>query len=185
MHYLIKVFSLIKERIIDAILAIPSREDWVELLLSFLIYAAIASLLGFRFNFLQVNLLTRWSIAFKIIIISLFLPAILEELLFRVILLPHPSEQVSTINLSSWILISLILFLVSHPINGMTFSPNKKEVFFQPIFLVLAFLLGLVCTILYCNSGSLWTAVIFHWLIVSVWLTCLGGFEQLKINNPT
>ncbi len=181
MHYLTRVFSLIKERIIDATLAIPSREDWLELLLLLLLYTAIALLLGFRFNFLQANILTRWNIVFRIVIISLFFPAIVEELLFRVILLPHPSENVNAINLCSWILISLILFLVSHPINGMTFSPNKKEIFFQPIFLVLAFLLGVVCTIIYCNSGSLWTAVIFHWIIVSVWLTCLGGFEQLKL----
>ena len=172
---------LIKERIINASLAIPSREDWVDLLLWLLIYTAIALLLGFRFNFLQVNLLPRWHIAVKIIIISLFFPAIVEELLFRVTLLPYPSAEVSTINLSSWILISLVLFLISHPLNGMTFSPNKKEVFFQPIFLILAFLLGVVCTILYCNSGSVWTAVIFHWIIVSVWLTCLGGVEKLKL----
>lgn len=181
MSDLTRLILLIKERIINAILTIPRFEDWVELLLFLLIYSAIALLLGFRLNFLQVNLVPRWQITFKIVIISLFLPAIMEELLFRVILLPHSTEAVSTINLFSWILISLILFLVSHPINGITFSPNKKEVFFQPIFLVLAFLLGVVCTILYCNSGSIWTAVIFHWLIVSVWLTCLGGAKQMNI----
>ena len=181
MSYLITLILLIKERIINATLTIPQGRDWVDFLLWSLIYTAIAFLLGFRFNFLQVNLIPRWNIALKIIIISLFFPAIVEEFLFRVILLPHPLEQVSTINLSSWILVSLVIFLISHPINGMTFSPNKKEVFFQPIFLVLAFLLGVVCTILYCNSGSVWTAVIFHWLIVSVWLTCLGGFAQLKL----
>ena len=172
---------LIKERIINASLTIPSREDWAELLLWLLIYTAIALLLGFRFDFLQVNFLPFWNRGLKIIIISLFFPAIVEEILFRVVLLPHPSEQASTIDLSSWVLISLILFLIAHPLNGMTFSPNKKEVFFQPIFLVLAFLLGVVCTILYCNSGSVWTAVIFHWLIVSVWLACLGGSQKLKI----
>ena len=183
MHYLTRVFSLIKERIIDATLAIPSREDWVELLLLFLIYAAITLLLGFRFNFLQANILNRWNIIFRIVIISLFFPAIAEELLFRVVLLPHPSENVNAINLCSWILVSLILFVVSHPVNGMTFSPRKKEVFFKPIFLVLAFLLGVICTIVYCNSGSLWIPVIVHWIIVSVWLILLGGFEQLKMNN--
>ena len=172
---------LIKERIINASLTIPSREDWAELLLWLLIYTAIALLLGFRFNFLQVNLLPLWPQAGKIIIISLLFPAIVEELLFRVMLLPNPLEAVSLIYLLSWILISLVLFLISHPLNGMTLSPNKKEVFFQPIFLVLAFLLGVVCTILYCNSGSVWTAVIFHWIIVSVWLACLGGSEKLKI----
>lgn len=183
MHYITRVFLLIKERIIQAILTIPNREDWLELLLLLVLYTAIALLLGFRFNFLQVNIINRWNIIFKLIIVSLFFPSIMEELLFRTILIPYPLEKVSTINLSSWILLSLILFVVSHPLNGMTLSPAKKEVFFKPIFLVLASFLGVICTIVYYHSGSLWTAVIAHWIIVSVWLIVLGGFEQLKMQN--
>lgn len=182
MSYLTELILLIQQRILNASLAIPNRNDWVELGLLFLAYTAIALLLGFKWDFLQVKILTSWQIAFRVIITSLFMPAIVEELFFRVVLIPHPLEQVSTTNLSIWLVTSLSLFVVSHPLNAMSFTPRGKDVFFKPIFLILACLLGVFCTILYCHSGSLWTAVFFHWIIVSFWLILLGGFEQLKFH---
>lgn len=182
MSYVRELILLIQERIISASLAIPNISDWVELGLLLLAYTAIALFLGFKFNFLQVKIISSWSVALRVTITSLFFPSIIEELLFRVVLIPHPLEQVSITNLSIWMIISLILFIVAHPLNAMTFTPRGKEVFFKPIFLILAGLLGVFCTILYFHSGSLWTAVLFHWFIVSVWLISLGGFEQLKFH---
>ncbi|WP_448999048.1 CPBP family glutamic-type intramembrane protease [Myxosarcina sp. GI1(2024)] len=112
-------------------------------------------------------------------LMALFAPAIFEEFFFRVLLLPHPSENSSFGFLLSWIIISLFSFVVYHPLNGLLFSTSEQKIFIDPTFLILATGLGIFCTSLYLNSGSLWTPVVFHWTVVVVWLLCLGGNTKL------
>ncbi|AOX01138.1 abortive infection protein [Moorena producens PAL-8-15-08-1] len=126
-----------------------------------------------------VNVKTSWPIVLKIMITALFTPAILEEIFFRVLLLPHPSENPSLISLSAWSTVSLLIFVIYHPLNAITFYPAARETFFKPIFIFLATLLGISCTIAYLQSGSIWTAVFIHWLFVVIWLIGLGGKKRL------
>ncbi len=73
------------------------------------------------------------------------------------------------------------MFIVYHPLNALSFFPRGLETFFNVIFLVLAALLGIVCSIAYIQSGSLWTAVGIHWFAVVVWLLLLGGYRKLYV----
>ncbi|MFB2837851.1 type II CAAX prenyl endopeptidase Rce1 family protein [Floridanema evergladense] len=78
-----------------------------------------------------------------------------------------------------WGSLSLVLFIIYHPMNAVTFFPAGRKTFFNPIFLLLAAVLGIVCSVVYLQSGSLWLPVIIHWLVVVVWLVFLGGYKQL------
>ncbi|WP_293204846.1 MULTISPECIES: hypothetical protein [unclassified Microcoleus] len=47
------------------------------------------------------------------------------------------------------------------------------------MFLLLAAVLGVACSIAYLLIGSIWPAVVIHWLGVTVWLLLLGGYRRL------
>ncbi len=99
--------------------------------------------------------------------------------IFRVLLLPNPVEKAGTIAQWGAATISLFLFVIYHPANAYTFFPAGRKVFVHPVFLFLAALLGLICTLAYLHSGSLWTPVFLHWIVVAVWLLLLGGYQKL------
>jgi predicted Abi (CAAX) family protease len=81
-----------------------------------------------------------------------------------------------------WSSLSLSLFIIYHPLNASLFYHQAQKLFRQPIFLFLAGLLGIACTISYSLTGSLWPPVIIHWLVVIIWLSLLGGQQQLTEN---
>ncbi|MBD2181424.1 CPBP family intramembrane metalloprotease [Planktothrix sp. FACHB-1355] len=167
-------------RVSRAFTTLPSIDNGLLCALLLAILALISLPLGFKFGFLQIDVLKEsWPKVVKIIAISLLFPAITEELFFRVLLLPHPTENVSTTKLVLWIFISLVAFIVYHPLNAISFFPAGLKTFFNPIFLSLAALLGGACTVAYLQSGSLWLTVVIHWLVVVVWLLLLGGYRKL------
>ena len=108
------------------------------------------------------------------------MPALCEEIVFRILFLPHPTENPSIKKQIIWGVISLTVFIVYHPLQGITWNPGGSEVFMEPIFLILAALLGVMCTIAYYWVGSLWLPVFIHWLAVVVWLVLLNGFYQFN-----
>jgi predicted Abi (CAAX) family protease len=77
-----------------------------------------------------------------------------------------------------WSSVSLVAYVGSHPFNGRI---SGRTVFLDPVFLVLATLLGFVCTLAYLRSGSIWVPILFHWLTVVVWIMFLGGWQKLMI----
>lgn len=172
--------NILLQRSIESVIAVPSLTTCLEVGFLLFIYTSIVLPIGFRTKFLHWNLLRSHQIIIKILLTSLFTPAILEEIFFRVLLLPHPTEKTSIVTLSFWTLISLILFVIYHPINAITFFPAGRKTFFEPVFLGCAALLGLICTIAYENSGSLWLAAFIHWLVVIIWLIFLGGYDRLR-----
>jgi predicted Abi (CAAX) family protease len=106
----------------------------------------------------------------------LFIPVLAEELVFRVILLPHPFTE--PIPISYWSLIAtviLIFFILYHPILAKTAYRTADPLFLDPTFLTLAGFLGLACTATYWFTGSFWAVVFIHWVIDWVWLYLLGG----------
>lgn len=62
--------------------------------------------------------------------------------------------------------------------QSMAWSHDDR-VFLDPVFLVLVTLLGIVCTITYLKSGSVWLPILFHWLMVVVWIIFLGGWQKV------
>lgn len=168
------------QRIEQSILTIPSPEAW--LYSAILLFAVISLPIGFYFNFFQLELFPKSLFAAsKIIMISIFSPAITEELFFRVLLLPHLTEKPSISDQWLWGCFSLVTFIIYHPLEGITVFSAGFHTFINPVFLLLAALLGSLCTIIYFQTGSLWTSVIVHWIVAIVWLLFLGGYRKLNI----
>jgi len=171
---------VIAHRLITAVSTLPDAEAWLHAAALILIFTIIALPIGFQRGFLQIEVLrASWSKIIGIIATSLFMPAVIEELFFRVLLLPRSTENVSPLGLWFWGCISLAMFIAYHPLNALSFFPRGLKTFFHVVFLVLAALLGIVCSIAYIQSGSLWTPVVIHWLAVVVWLLLLGGYKKL------
>ena len=159
---------------------VPTGSDWLLGFCILLIYTLVAVPFGIWQGFLEWSLISSRSTAIRVIVSSLITPALLEEAFFRVILLPHPSENATLKYIVIRATIALSLFVIYHPLNGLTFFPQGRPTFFDPIFLILAALLGLACTVGYLLTGSIWIPVVTHWLAVIVWLLCFGGIYRLK-----
>jgi predicted Abi (CAAX) family protease len=162
----------ITRRFTTALLTIPNRKDWLYTITLLLLYALIYLPMGFKLRFLQVNFEATWQTIVKVTAAAFFMPGLLEELGFRVLLIPHPLENVFKPVRWFWIIVSWLLFVVYH------LNPFTPLFFRDPAFLVGAGLLGIVCTVSYLQSGSLWTPVVIHWIIAAVWLLFLGGLEK-------
>ncbi|HHP7232187.1 MAG TPA: type II CAAX prenyl endopeptidase Rce1 family protein [Xenococcaceae cyanobacterium] len=173
------VVQKLSDRLIKAISTLPDQKALIYCLVLLIIYAVIVLSLGFKQKFIELEIVTNWQKILKISLTSLVAPAILEELFFRGLIVPHPSEKANLITLSGCIILSLLLFGIYHPLNAYWFFPVARQTFYNPLFLFFALLLGIICTISYLQSGSLWTAIIMHWLIVIIWLLVLGGIKQL------
>lgn len=101
-----------------------------------------------------------------IALVAFAIPALGEELVFRGVLQPARMTGARALALSA---ASLAAFIVWHPLQVWLGFPTAQPVFLQPPFLATAGLLGLVCTVLVHRSGSVWTAVFVHWLVVVAW----------------
>jgi predicted Abi (CAAX) family protease len=171
--------GLIAHRLAAACCAVPRAEDWL-LTAALLVTLALVSVpLGLRLGFLQVDICRSWSTAATFLSLTFLFPAVSEELLFRVMLLPHPQEHASQAVQWLWGTVALVVFVASHPLKALVFSSARRSAFTNPVFLLLAGLLGLACTIAYLKSGSLWPPVVIHWWVVVVWLLVFGGQRGL------
>jgi predicted Abi (CAAX) family protease len=107
------------------------------------------------------------------------LPALVEELVFRVLWLPTP-RSVSWGDWVLWAIGGLIAFVLYHPLNALMFYKVGNPTFFDRRFLILTGLLGVTCTVTYGLTGSLLLITLIHWLVVVVWQVGLGGMARLK-----
>lgn len=159
---------------------IPGLRDWLIVAMTLLLYSAVALPIGFFSGFLRFHpqpgkLFTGLKAA--------IVPAFLEELVFRVLMLPHPIELVNWVTWGLWAAFCLLLFVFYHPFNAKTFYKAGMPTFFQPVFLSLTALLGLACTVVYALTGCLWTIFCIHFVILLVWLLWLGGMQRLRSNH--
>ncbi|PSB52815.1 CPBP family intramembrane metalloprotease domain-containing protein [Chamaesiphon polymorphus CCALA 037] len=181
----IPILATLVVRMWAGLVTLPSSSDCLLGLGLLTSYAAINLPIGFKSGFLSFQAFAPklggriWQ-QMRLWIFLFFLPALIEEILFRLLLIPHPIETVSTPNMYIWSLISLILFIAYHPFNALTFYKLGNPTFMDWRFLTLAGLLGIVCTIAYLSTGSIWIPVIIHWLVVGSWLEFFGGDRHLK-----
>ncbi len=103
------------------------------------------------------------------------LPALVEELVFRVWLLPPPGAPLAWWSWSLWGLLSIALFTAYHPLQAYTVGRHQRDTLLNPAFLGLTALLGLACTATYGLTGSGWAAIVLHWLVAAAWVLLLGG----------
>jgi predicted Abi (CAAX) family protease len=168
--------SILLERFTQACFTVPTLNNWLWAIALLVAYTAIAIPIGQTLGFLQIEVISSGKIALKMSAIAFFMPGVLEELGWRVAFIPHPTEAVSHWKLLLWTSLSLSLFVLYHPLNRCV----PHNTFKNPIFLGLATLLGLVCSISYLESGSLWTPVFLHWSIVVGWLVFFGGYQKVN-----
>jgi predicted Abi (CAAX) family protease len=181
MNLLLHILEKLVGRILSSIFTFPDHSSFVYSVILLSIVATIALPLGLKFGFLQIDTFNKsWKVFLQVMLVTLFLPAIAEEIVFRVLFLPHITEKAPIIEKWLWGGISLILFVAYHPINAKFFYPAALSTFTNPIFLTLSAVLGVACTISYLLSGSLWLPAGIHWLTVIIWLLLLGGYDRLR-----
>ncbi|MBD2427735.1 CPBP family glutamic-type intramembrane protease [Phormidium sp. FACHB-1136] len=97
--------------------------------------------------------------SFLAALIALFSPVLWQELLFRVLLLPHPSEGVRPLMVGLWAMVSLGLWWAYHALQQRrwTSDPLSLSSLGRPL------VVGLLTTLLYLATGSLLIGVGFHW----------------------
>lgn len=147
----------------------PPRGAWRETALLALAYLALAAPLAWGADLVTWGAPAPW---WRLAILPL-VPALLEETLWRGALLPARSRR-------PWLaaLPQLALYVAAHPLYGATLRPAADGVFADPVFLLLALLLGAACTWLTLRHRSLWPAVALHAAVVIGW-GLAGGLPPL------
>lgn len=185
---LVPILSTSIVRIWAGIVTLPNLAGWLLVIGLLAGYGVIALAIGFKSKFLTFSLVRdRLQTKIGSLIHLFFMPALVEEFIFRLLLIPHPIETATTDDIYLRSSISLVLFIIYHPLNALTFFKEGNPTFMDWRFLTLAGLLGIICTIAYLSTGSIWLSVIIHWIVVAAWLKLFGGQQRLsnlKINQP-
>jgi predicted Abi (CAAX) family protease len=110
------------------------------------------------------------------LMVMLFIWVTIEELIFRVCLIPLAFENLLLPNRLGWISLAALLAIARYILVYRYWHPLFKK----RHFLILATLLEIACLLAYIFTESLWMSVLLHWLITVVWLLPLGGKYQLQ-----
>lgn len=175
-------------RLLHAVSTIPDAGDWGMAAGLLLILALVFLPVGFGTGFLRLApLRASRSVIAGIALAALVTPALIEEMIFRVCLLPHLSENASVEARWLWGCVGEIAFVACHPLRAIVLRRDspKRAAFTDPVFLLLSALLGVACTLAYLGSGSIWPPVALHGIVVIAWLLLLGGWERLYPDSPS
>lgn len=166
----------------DALTTMPQTRTWLACALVFALFVACAAPIGLLSDFLRPSVPHLGAKdVFSTALLIFIQPALVEELVFRGLLLPRDARSVRGRRLLAITGGALVIYVVSHPINAMFFRPEVLYVFDNPVYLVLAALLGIACTVAYFISKSIWPPVVIHWITVLTWLWFLGGRTLLHM----
>lgn len=158
---------------LKALFAWPTRNQWLYTFAVLVEFALIAALFGLAtglYSFLPIEDLPQLSRRSAIAFIT---PGLLEELVFRGPLVWFVVRQGRA---PGWAIgLSLVLFVLWHPLNAAVYLTEARNLFFDWRFLSVAAGLGAGATWLALRSRSLWPPVIFHWLAVTGWMAFLGA----------
>jgi uncharacterized protein len=161
-------------RLQAAIVTRSQRRDWHYALILLALFSLIYLPVGFHTGFLRWDWRLNPGLVLRVAVGALFSPGIVEELIFRVLMLPHPTEPLPPLQRQIWWLVSWSAFLLYH------LPPWTPSWFKTPMFLLGAGLVGLVCSFAYLQSRSIYTAIALHWVIVVVWLIGFGGWARFE-----
>ncbi len=167
--------SRLGSRLTRCIVTLPTARGWLEAALTFAVFGLLAlpiaiqtGLMTFSPSDLPLhNLLLLVGIA-------VFSPSLLEESLYRGLLLPDTAQTLS-LGWYGWVGLSLSAYVLAHPLVAWLLWPWARPIFYDPAFLLIVLLLGLCCTFIRLRSGSIWPAVLIHWLTVASWKLFFGG----------
>ena len=173
LRLILKFVRILGDRLILATYTRPSKSDWLYAVLLLGLYGVIYLPIGFMSGFLTVEPRLQWATIWRVTIGAFLSPGLSEECVFRVLLIPHRVEPVKPIVRWFWTISSWVGFVAYHPLN-----PYGQPFFANPIFLIGAGILGMICTSAYLRTGSLWIPVLMHWFIVVIWLLLCGGLKR-------
>ena len=162
--------SLLLGRLGDSLFPLWKPGGHLGALAVALAYTAVALPLGRRSGLLPPH--WRWSALHSRLPGAarlLLIPAFAEELLFRGLLLPSALDGVRPLAMLPWMALSVGLFVAWHPLLAPLARGEEQRLRRDPRFLLQTALLGAACTLMTVISGSLWPAVLLHWLAVVVW----------------
>ncbi|WP_052049926.1 type II CAAX prenyl endopeptidase Rce1 family protein [Leptolyngbya sp. KIOST-1] len=168
------------QRFADAVTVPLNPINGLVALLALGLYGAIAIPYGLKTRFLKRQ--NAWDRPLPMVLSALrvfLIPALLEEIVFRVALLPHPKEGIPGPQWILWAALSLVLFLLYHLLLGRTTYRAAWPTLSDRRFLILAGWLGLLLSGVYWITGSLWPIVLIHWAVVMGWIYAFGGRERL------
>ncbi|WP_176780216.1 CPBP family glutamic-type intramembrane protease [Maricaulis salignorans] len=111
--------------------------------------------------------MTDWPGLIGLALIAIIIPALGEEMVFRVLLAGRRGRWRAGA--------ALALFVLWHPAQLWLGLPMAQPVFANPAFLAITAALGLACTISWRRSGSVWPAAAMHWALVVMWKGLAGG----------
>jgi predicted Abi (CAAX) family protease len=171
------VMAPLADRVTAALSTVPRQGDWLIMGLLLLLLALVSLPLGFWIGFLRIERVESWRTGLRVLATAVVFPALTEEPLFGVLLLPRPDENVSVGSRWLWAAVSLGFFVLSHPLKARCLKGSSA--FSHPAFLLLATILGLTCTAAYLLSGSIWPPAVIHWIAVASWLLLLGGYSRI------
>ena len=145
----------------------PNAKHWTQALILFALFctfAAAITIVDTAFNFSvsrdPAGLLAVAAVAF-------FIPALAEEGVFRILLAGRRGRIRASLALAA--------FVLWHPVQVWLALPMAQPVFLEPGFLLVTAALGLTCTLAWRLTGSLWPAVVIHWLTVVGWKGLMAG----------
>ena len=161
-----------------SLVAKPSKEQILESFVIIVLYLVSAVAIGLGTGFLKPGFLYTGFHLYFILPFSMFIfPSFVEEAVFRVLLLPNPSNLSGGRAIALASIPSVSLYVAWHPfyasISGMGIA------IFDAPFLSIVLILGITCTWLYLRTGSIWIPTIVHWLTVIIWVFFFGGRNRL------
>ena len=119
-----------------------SRRAWLEAAALWLGFAALAAPLAIPADLLPGRVeFAGPGMALRLFLLPLLVPALAEELFFRGLLYPHPDEPALPRSRFGWAALSLLLYVVAHPLNGWLLRPAARDFFSDGRFLVIVLLL--------------------------------------------
>lgn len=136
--------------------------------------------IGLKSGYLQWQIVLPHPLRGMINLLKLFLfPALIGESLFRVMLLPHPTEGVAPAAWLAWVVLSVGLFVLYHWTLSRV-RPKAGKALRDRRFLFMVLWFGLILTLLYGLTGSLWAVAVVHWVVALGWLYGFGGRQRLQ-----
>lgn len=161
-------------RLLTSLATLPTARGWLFCAAVSAITLALMMAIGFVTGLYHLTP-AQPGLPLRLLVVF-FIPALGEEIPFRGLLTPGPSES-SRPRLE--IAISTALYTAWHVFEAVTFLKSAASVFLRPDFLLCCAVLGLGCAITKRVTGSIWPAVLLHWALVVVWQTWLGGVSAL------
>ncbi len=104
----------------------------------------------------------------------LLYPSLVEELVFRGLLLPRSLLAASPLRQFGAVTLSSLVFTAYHPLNHFLVGLSDTTLFVHPAFLLIVLALGYACGYAYLRTGSLRAPILIHWLTTVVWNLFLG-----------